>query len=133
MTNPVSDSIFDRWLLRLRALVPARTMALYTSLTALYPAFWSASTDIPAVVPFIVIGLCLVAQVLLAILKDGKRWYHVLFSAGAFVLYGIVQPYLGILGVFEAGAMWYFIFTAIVIAYVTLIPMAVTDLAPGNR
>ena len=121
-------SEFDKYLKRLRALVPARTMAIYTTLTGMYPVFWPTGTasgnsgGLPKWVPFVVIILCLVFQVLLGILKDHKKWYIILLSGLAFCLYGVITPYIGILGVFQAGKAAYFVTAAIMIVFVTLIP-----------
>ena len=121
------SSIFGDYLRRLRELVPARTMAIYTTITGLYPLLSSASTDLPVWVPFFVIGLCLALQVVLGIFNDNKKWYVILLSAIAFILYGLVQPYIGILGVFEASAELHFVFSVIMIGYVTVIPIFVTE------
>ncbi len=121
------SSIFGDYLRRLRELVPARTMAIYTTITGLYPLLSSASADLPEWVPFFVIGLCLALQVVLGIFNDNKKWYVILLSAIAFILYGLVQPYIGILGVFEASAELHFVFSVIMIAYVTVIPIFVTE------
>ncbi|MDJ0873169.1 MAG: hypothetical protein QNJ87_15560 [Gammaproteobacteria bacterium] len=121
------SSIFGDYLRRLRELVPARTMAIYTTITGLYPLLSSASADLPEWVPFFVIGLCLALQVVLGIFNDNKKWYVILLSAIAFILYGLVQPYIGILGVFEASAELHFVFSVIMIGYVTVIPIFVTE------
>jgi len=119
--------IFGDYLKRLRALVPARTMAIYTVMTGLYPMVATTSAELPKWVPFVVIGLCLAFQVLLGIFFDNKKWYVILLSAIAFTLYGLTQPYIGILGVFEASSAVYLVFSMVVILFVTLIPMLVTD------
>ncbi len=121
------SSIFGDYLRRLRELVPARTMAIYTTITGLYPLLSSASADLPEWAPFFVIGLCLALQVVLGIFNDNKKWYVILLSAIAFILYGLVQPYIGILGVFEASAELHFVFSVIMIGYVTVIPIFVTE------
>lgn len=121
------SQIIEDYLKRLRALVPARTMAVYTAITGLYPMISTTATELPKWLPFVAIGLCLVFQVLLGIFYDNKKWYVILLSALAFSLYGITQPYMGILGVFEASAAVYLVFTMVIILFVTLIPMIVTD------
>ncbi|MDJ0861471.1 MAG: hypothetical protein QNJ82_04435 [Gammaproteobacteria bacterium] len=121
------SSIVGNYLRRLRELVPARTMAIYTTITGLYPLLSEASADLPKWVPFFVIGICLAVQVLLGIFNDNKKWYVILLSAIAFTLYGLVQPYIGILGVFGASAAVHFVFSVIMVVYVTVIPMFVTE------
>ena len=55
-----------------------------------------------------------------------------MLSAIAFTLYGLTQPYIGILGVFEASSAVYLVFSMVVILFVTLIPMLVTDFNSYN-
>lgn len=120
-------SVIGDYLKRLRALVPARTMAIYTVITGLYPMISSQSAKLPEWIPFVVIAVCLVFQVLLGIFNDNKKWYVILLSAIAFFLYGLTQPYIGILGVFEVSATVHFMFSIVVILFVTVVPMFVTE------
>jgi len=119
--------MFQEYLKRLRALVPARTMALYTTMIGFYPMVSTTSTELPKWLPFVVIALCLLFQVLLGIFFDKKKWYVILLSAIALCLYGITTPYTGILGIFGASATVYLVFSLVIIVYVTLIPMLVTE------
>ena len=121
------SSTFGAYLRRLRELVPARTMAIYTAMTGLYPMFWATTSDLPKWIPFFVIVVCLALQVLLGIFNDDKKWYVIVLSAIAFCLYGVVQPYIGILGIFEASATVHFVMTVIVVAYISVVPVIFTD------
>lgn len=85
------------------------------------------SAKLPEWIPFVVIAICLIFQVLLGIFNDNKKWYVILLSAIAFFLYGLTQPYIGILGVFEVSATVHFIFSIVVILFVTTVPMFVTE------
>lgn len=126
-------TVFDRYLKRVRALVPARTMALYIVITGLYPTLSLKSTDLPVWLPFLAVGICLAFQVVIGILKDkDKEWYHVLLSGIAFVLYGLTQPYMGILGVLEASAEVHLIFSIVVVVFVSTVPIFVKDFAKDN-
>ena len=120
-------SVIGDYLIRLRALVPARTMAVYTVMVGLYPMVSTASTELPKWIPFVVIGLCLAFQVLLGIFADNKRWHVILLSALAFILYVLTQPYIGILGIFGVSAAVHFVFSLVVILFVILVPMLVTE------
>jgi hypothetical protein len=111
------SEIMGNYLRRLRSLVPARTLALYTAMTGLYPMVAPTATELPKWLPFVVISLCLLFQVLLGIFSDNKRWYVILFSALAFVLYGLTQPYMGILGVFGVSAAVHLVFGLVVILF----------------
>jgi hypothetical protein len=119
--------IIEDYLKRLRALVPARTMAVYTAMIGLYPMVSTKATELPEWIPFVVIALCLAFQVLLGIFSDKKKWYVILLSAIAFCLYGITQPYIGILGIFEVEAAVQLVFSLIIIVYVAVVPMIVTE------
>jgi hypothetical protein len=102
-------------------------MAVYTAVIGLYPMVSTTATELPEWIPFVVIAICLVFQVLLGIFMDKKKWYVILLSAIAFCLYGITQPYIGILGIFEVEAAVHLVFSLVIIVYVTVIPMIVTD------
>ncbi len=105
---------------KIRNMVPARTMALYTTLTGTYSVWWEKSTDIPVWVPFVVIGLCLAAQIAMAI-SDGVGW-RMIWEIIAFILYGLIQPFYGILGVFEVPGVVNIVLGLVVAAYVFTIP-----------
>ena len=123
----------DRYLKRLRALVPARTMALYTAITGLYPMLALKSSELPVWLPFFAIGACLAFQITIGIVKDSdKKWYHILLSGIAFFLYGLTQPYMGILGVFEASAEVHLVFSIIIVVFVSIVPILVKDFGKDN-
>ena len=121
------STIFSNYLRKLRALVPARTMAIYIAATGLYPMLTQTSTELPKWIPFLAIGLCLLVQILLGIFKDNKRWYIILLSALAFALYGLTQPYIGILGVFEASAVVHLVFSIVVVVFVSVAAIFVPE------
>jgi hypothetical protein len=119
-TTPLSG--FGGYLDKIRAMVPGRTLALYMAITGTYSWFWPLAKNLPIWVPFVVIGLCLAIQVLFGILRKKKGW-AIALSAIAFVLFGMTQPYSGILGVFEVPGYVNFVFAAVVIAYCLIIPL----------
>src|SRR5262249_1704746 len=105
----------------IRAMVPTRTMALYLAISATYAWFWPIAKDLPVWVPFVVVGLCLVVQVVTGIARKKKGW-AIALSAIAFAMFGMTTPYAGILGVLEVSGSVNFIFAVIVIAYCLIIP-----------
>jgi hypothetical protein len=116
---------FGGWLDKIRAMVPARTMTLYVTITALYASVWPEAKDLPVWVPFVVVGLCLVFQIVLGISRK-KKVAAIVVSAIAFALYGLAVPYSGILGVLHVSGAVNFVFAAILAAYCLLIPLVYT-------
>ena len=116
---------FGSWLDKIRAMVPARTMAIYVAITATYAWFWPVAKDLPIWVPLVVVGLCLAVQVIFGIARK-KRGWAIALSAIAFFLYALTQPYAGILGVLQVSGAVNFVFAVILIAYCMIVPLAYT-------
>ena len=125
MTDTSNQSGFGAWLDKIRAMVPARTLSLYVTITGAYASFWPASTDLPVWVPIVVTVICLAFQLILGISRK-KKAAAILVSAIAFFLLCMAQPYSGILGVFEVPGAVNFVASAIVLAYCMIVPMVYT-------
>jgi hypothetical protein len=110
----------DGWLNKLKAIIPAGTLAMYFACTGMYGLFWPTSADLPVWAPFLVILTCLALHIVYGIKRKKEGW-AIALTAVAFVLFGLTQPYSGVLSAFHASGAVNFIFSIMVLVYLSLV------------
>lgn len=126
------DSLFA-YFDRLRAMIPARTLGLMLvgGTIAQTVSSSSGSTTGLIVMSFVILGLCLLLNILGSIFGDKRPWHSALISSGALVLVALSQRAYGPLGVLGVEEPWVYGTLAIIaVAYPLIIGTFYRGLEP---
>lgn len=112
-------SYFDR----LRVLIPTRTLGLLLVGGTVAQTFTASATSPTGliVMSFVILGVCLLLNVLGGIFADKKPWHGALISSGALVLFALSQRAYGPLGACGVDEPWVYGTLAFVAAAYPLI------------
>jgi hypothetical protein len=104
----------------LRNAVPARTMAVYTSASALYSLF-AKPTDIPAWLIILICALALTVHIVVGIVTR-RGALPLVLSAVAFLLMAFAQPFYGLTAALGLPNMVCLAVAAVTIAFLSIVP-----------
>lgn len=92
---------FTSYVDRIRVLIPARTLALLLIGGTLVQTFYAPGQKSSALVvlSFVILGTCMLLNILGGMLLDDRPWHAVAISCGALILFALSQRAYGPLGV----------------------------------